>query len=138
MRFLGVDYGRAKVGFALGDDVSRVAAPMDVVAVPDGSSPADVVEQMVGHEEPDALVVGVPLSAGTFHSSDQLEEVRAFIVDLRERLSVVVYEIDESFTSRESQRLQKEEGASAKEDALAAMLILQAWFDSGESQTTKH
>jgi putative Holliday junction resolvase len=129
MRILGVDYGRAKVGFALGDKQSGVAAPLEVIYVADDQSPADVVEKMVAQEEPELLVVGVPLTVGSFHSSDQLEEVRAFIDDLAERLSIEIHEIDESFTSRESQRLQQEKGAMAKEDALAAMLILQAWID---------
>lgn len=129
MRILGVDYGRAKIGFALGDDESRVAAPLDVVYVADGQSPADVVEAMVGREEPELLVVGVPLFVGSFHSDDQLQEIRAFIDDLHERLTIEIHEVDESYTSREAQRLQKEEGVLADEDSLAAMIILQAFFN---------
>ncbi len=129
MRILGVDYGRAKIGFALGDKASGVATPLDVVHVADGQTPADVVEQMVKQEEPELLVVGVPLAVGSFHSEDQLKEIRAFIDDLAERLSIEIHEVDESHTSREAQRLQKEEGAIADEDSLAAMVMLQAWID---------
>ena len=129
MRVLGVDYGRAKIGFALGDKQSGVAAPLDVVYVADGQTPADVVEQMVAQEEPELLVVGVPLEIGSFHSEDQLNEIRAFIDDLADRLSIEIHEVDESHTSREAQRLQKEQGALAEEDSLAAMILLQAWID---------
>jgi hypothetical protein len=38
-------------------------------------------------------------------------------------------EEDESFTTSESIRLQREEGAQAEEDALAAMLIVQAYIN---------
>lgn len=133
MRVLGIDYGRTKIGFALGDDESRVATPLEVVHVADGQSPADVVERMVAQEGPDVIVVGVPLEVGPFHSDDQLNEIRAFIDDLAERVSIDVHEIDESHTSREAQRLQQEEGARADEDALAAMILLQAFFDENRS-----
>jgi len=129
---MGVDYGRAKIGFALGDKQSRVAAPLEVVYVADGQSPSDVVEKMVAQEEPELLVVGVPLAVGSFHSGDQLKEIRAFIDDLADRLSIEIHEIDESHTSREAQRLQKEEGALADEDSLAAMILLQAWIDENK------
>jgi RNase H-fold protein (predicted Holliday junction resolvase) len=59
----------------------------------------------------------------------QLEKTRAFIAALQRVVTIPVFEEDESYTTFESIRLQREEGAGASEDALAAMLIVQAYMD---------
>ncbi len=51
-----------------------------------------------------------------------------FIEQLKAVLSVPVLEEDESYTTAESIRLQREEGSEADEDALAAMLIVQSYM----------
>lgn len=126
MRYLGIDYGEKKTGLAIGDDESNIASPLEVVA--GGVETYAVVRQLIGQEGIDAIVVGLPLSAGA-HSSDQLDKTKLFIERLEERLDVPVYDIDERYTSAESRRIQAETGTDAAEDALAAMLILQAFLD---------
>ncbi len=128
MRILGIDYGDKKIGLAFGDSVARVAVPLDVV--PNlGKETLRVLAKKVSAEDIDCIVVGVPLSTGSHHSSKQLEKTRAFIKALESVVSIPVVEEDESYTSAESIRLQREEGAQAHEDALAAMLIVQAYME---------
>ncbi|MFA4846119.1 MAG: Holliday junction resolvase RuvX [Patescibacteria group bacterium] len=129
MRILGIDYGDKKIGLAFGDSVARVAVPLDVVANL-GEETLRAFAKKVSAEDIDCIVVGVPLSTGSHHSSKQLEKTRAFIKALEGVVSVPVVEEDESYTSAESIRLQREEGTQAHEDALAAMLIIQAYMET--------
>lgn len=128
MRLLGIDYGNRKMGLAIGDDEAHVAAPLEVIAN-EGEHTIRRLAERVKSEDIDAIVVGVPLSQGGHHSSDQLDTVRAFIERLKLQTSVPVFEEDESYTTAESIRIQKEQRSKVEEDALAAMMILQAFLD---------
>jgi putative Holliday junction resolvase len=128
MRILGIDYGDKKIGLAFGDSEARVAVPLDVV--PNlGDMTVQTFAKRVKGEDIDLIVVGVPLSVGGHHGSEQLEKTRSFIKKLEGAVSIPVTEEDEAFTTAESIRLQREEGSDASEDALAAMLIVQAYMD---------
>ncbi|MFH1315045.1 MAG: Holliday junction resolvase RuvX [Candidatus Uhrbacteria bacterium] len=131
MRYLGIDYGDKKIGLALGDSETRVAVPLEVI------QNTDVVYQtiadLIKSEAIDQVVVGVPLSTTEGPGSPQLEKTRQFIKELRHFVSISIDEEDERYTTAESIRLQREESAGAEEDALAAMLILQAYLDQKRS-----
>lgn len=128
MRILGIDYGDKKIGLAFGDSDARVAVPLDVVPNA-GAETICVFATQVNAEDIDVIVVGVPLSTGGHHGPEQLEKTRRFIKELEAAVAIPVVEIDESYTTAESIRLQREEGAQAQEDALAAMLIVQSYFE---------
>ncbi|RMD52304.1 Holliday junction resolvase RuvX [Candidatus Parcubacteria bacterium] len=130
MRFLGIDYGLKKIGLAIGDNEVKIASPLFTIVNNGNEAFFGELEKIIESEDIGGLVIGVPRSVGTFHSDEQLQITGDFIEKLRRRFNLPVFEIDESFTSRESQRLQKEEGAIADEDSLAAMIILQAFLDS--------
>ena len=127
MRILGIDYGDKKIGLAFGDSSVRVAVPLEVISN-EGATTIDLLVHRVNEENIDRIVVGVPLPQGN-HSSVQLEKTRSFIASLAQATDVQVVEEDESFTSAESIRLQKEDHSRVDEDALAAMLIVQAYID---------
>ena len=128
MKILGIDYGDKKIGLAFGDSTVHLAVPLEVISNR-GIQTIEVLCEMVRNEDFDLIVVGVPLSTGGHHTAEQLEKTRAFIKILGSAVPVPVVEEDESYTTTESIRLQKEEGAQASEDALAAMLIVQSYLD---------
>lgn len=128
MRIFGIDYGDKKIGLAFGDSDARVAVPLDVVPNMGGET-IRVFAAKVKAEDIDLIVVGVPLATETHHNSLQLEKTRTFIRELEGAVAVPVVEEDESYTTAESIRLQREEGSEAAEDALAAMLIVQGYMD---------
>ena len=132
MRILGIDYGGKKSGLAFGESTAKVALPLEVIPN-EGEKLFDILKKKIESEGIEAVVVGVPLSTGSHHGSKQLERNRAFISELGTHVSIPIFEEDESFTTAESLRLQVEEGAAADEDALAAMIILQAYFDRVEA-----
>ncbi len=108
--------------------------PLDVVPNRGDETLRAFAAQVAG-EHIEAIVVGVPLSAGGHHGPAQLEKTRAFIQRLMSAVPVPVIEEDEAYTTAESIRLQREEGAQADEDALAAMLILKSYIErTGKGQ----
>lgn len=130
MRYLAVDYGEKKTGLAIGDDETKIASPLEVI--PGGDDSFSIVQDLVSQEGIDAVVVGVPV-AEEGRQPHSLKRIKLFINLLIERLKLPVHEVDERLTSKEAQRLQAEDKTKVPEDALAAMLILQAYFDEMES-----
>ena len=128
MRLLGIDYGIKKIGLSFGDSDAKVAVPLEVISNR-GEETLKELADRVRADDIGLVVVGVPLYRGGHHGPEQLDATREFIKKLRAVLPVDVVEEDESFTTSESIRLQKEEGSTVPEDALAAMLILQSFFD---------
>jgi putative holliday junction resolvase len=128
MRILGIDYGDKKIGRAFGESDALVAVPLDVIQNK-GEQTITELAEYVQKEDIDIVVIGAPLSTGGHHNSDQLEKTRSFKGQLEKVLSIPVHEEDESYTTTESIRLQKEEGAQAEEDAIAAMLIVRAYME---------
>lgn len=121
MRILGVDHGLKKIGLALGDSDTKISAPLDVI-LREGAD--QVVRDLVQKEGIDLVIVGDPTSRGP---ASQKEDLDNFIATLREFAEVVL--IDESYTTSESQALQGA-GDRAEEDAIAANLILEAYFST--------
>lgn len=133
MKYLGIDFGKKKIGLALGDDGSRLAFPHENIAGGD-----DAVERIVEFakgEGVEALVVGIPIPTEAHQTDDQLNATMAFVNRLTTVSGLPVFVVDEQFSSAEARRVQKEMGATAPEDAIAAMLILQAYFDEGEDRS---
>lgn len=130
MRILGIDYGDKKIGLAFGESETGVALPLEVIRNEGARTILDLSAR-IKNEDFEKIVVGVPLATGGHHGPEQLEKTRKFIEKIKAAVSVPVFEEDESYTTSESIRLQREEGAVAEEDALAAMLILEQYFGRG-------
>lgn len=127
MRLLGIDYGEKKIGLALGESEVQSAHPIGVLPH-NGPETLTEIRDLAVREGVEAIVVGVPLSVGSFHSDEQLKMTRGFIERLRAVVALPIYEEDEAYTSAESIRLQREEGYTAPEDAIAAMLIVEQYL----------
>jgi putative holliday junction resolvase len=128
MRLLGIDYGDSKIGTAFGELTTRVAVPLEVIKNVGEDTVRQIIKQ-IQDEDIERVIVGVPLSTGDHHNAEQLNKTRTFITELRNATGVEVLEEDESYTTTQSIHLQSQEGVGAQEDALAAMLILQAYMN---------
>lgn len=127
MKYFGVDFGLRKIGLAVGEDVTRIAMPFGLL--PGGEDAVVRLSELARKEGVEAFVVGLPLPTEAYQSEEQLERTVAFMNALAEASGLPTHVVDEQFTSAEARRVQKEYGATAAEDALAAMLILQAYFN---------
>ena len=127
-RFLGVDIGTKRLGFALGDGFARVAVPLGVEELV-GRDPAEVLVQKIKEDAYTEVVLGVP-----YGSNGELTPAAERIEQLARRVEaqagVPVHCVDEHFTTQAAAALGAEAGRSLHDDALAAMVLLQEYLAS--------
>lgn len=129
MRLLGIDYGSARVGVALGDTETRIASPWRVIHNGDVEETIDRIGEIARQERVEGLVLGVPHPLGDpTRETDQAKEIREFATKLA-RLKLPIEEADESLTSALAKQQAAEMGEYKKRDDLAAAAILQMYLD---------
>jgi putative Holliday junction resolvase len=121
--FLALDYGVQRTGVAVGNRLLRTASPRATIKA-QGEARLAAVQALVREWQPDAVVVGVP-----FHpdgaSHDNTLRARKFARQLRSRLKLPVFEVDERYSTTEALA----QGA-ADPDAGAACVILEQFLRS--------
>lgn len=121
--FLALDYGVRRTGVAVGNRLLRTATARPTIKA-QGAARLAEVEAVVREWQPDAVVVGVP-----FHpdgaSHDNTLRARKFARQLRGRLKLPVFEVDERYSTTEALA----QGA-ADADAGAACVILEQFLRS--------
>jgi len=120
--YLGVDWGTAKIGLATADSVNKMATPLTVVKT------LEEVIAIIKREDISVLVVGKPVHMG----GGQLTFTKGFaefVTKLSLKRGLDIHYIDERLTSKQAQGLEGDKKNKAKEDAIAAMLILQTFLD---------
>lgn len=129
MRILGIDYGSARIGVALGDTDSRLASALLVIQEKTPVGALERVCALAQEEGIDTIVVGVP---HVLHDptmvTEQMTKIRQFIHQLRER-GFHVEEADETWSSKQAMQHVHDRGERGKRDDLAASIILQSWLD---------
>ncbi len=114
MNYLGIDYGKSKIGLAIARDGVKVAIPFCIV------SDVKDIKRVVDEEFIDEIVVGYPLSL-TGEKGPQAREVDVFIQRLG-KFGIPVSRQDERFSTRAAQ-------SKGQDDSSAAALILQTYLD---------
>ena len=127
MKLLGIDYGLKKVGLAIGDADSATAVPWGLI--PGGEDLVLRLCSLIKEERIDQLVVGLPIPTDSQQGVSQLDKTVLFARALEAQSALPVIFINEQFSSAEAKRIQSELGSKVSEDALAAMIILQAFLD---------
>jgi putative Holliday junction resolvase len=129
--YLGFDFGRKRIGVAIGDSVTRAARPLRAVANDPGA-----VQRLLQEWNPAACIVGLPLSDDSGEQAITAE-ARAFADGLRRTFKGDVHLCDERYSSRAAAgdlRDARASGTMARrvrkgdEDSAAAKLILEQWM----------
>lgn len=126
MNYLGLDWGKAKIGVALAHEETRLALAYGVLLNDDKL--LDALGALFEQEEIGTVVIGV-------HKSDAYQgehEGEKLGKKIAERFSVVVEYQDEMFTSKMAQQNLISKGynqVSTHDDAEAASILLQSWLD---------
>lgn len=98
MKVLALDFGSARTGVAVSDPTGTIARPLGIVErAAEGPGLARVAE-LVGEQEVDRVVVGLPLTLRGRRGEQALATER-FVEALREALDVPVELFDERFTT---------------------------------------
>jgi putative Holliday junction resolvase len=132
MRYLAIDLGEKRTGLAIGDDVTGIASPLDVIRTSSAEQRLVEIAHAVDEQGPGALVVGAPLNMdGT--KGPAAEKAQVFADELGERFGLPVYLYDERLTSVAADDQMAQTGLThgqkkARRDALAAAVILDGFL----------
>jgi putative holliday junction resolvase len=98
VKILALDYGSARTGVAVSDPTGTIARPLGVVE--DVAAPAgfDRLLEVIRIEQPETIVVGLPLTLRGEHG-EQARETARFVESLRSAVEIPVETYDERFTS---------------------------------------
>jgi putative Holliday junction resolvase len=98
VKVLALDYGSARTGVAVSDPTGTIARPLAVVERAATDAGLARLRELVAAEEPERVVVGLPLTLRGEHG-EQAQETERFVESLRGALDVPVELFDERFTS---------------------------------------
>ena len=136
-RVLCFDFGLRQIGVAVGNAALQTAEPLCTVKAQDGTPNWNQIEKLLSEWQPAVVVVGEPSNMdGT--DSEMAARARKFANRIHGRFGVKVALADERLSSFEAKQQAKELGhdgdyKKAPIDALAAMIILQSYFETAPS-----
>lgn len=131
---LGIDFGRKRIGLAIGQTLTQTARPLSVIQ--NNKGVFDDLETVIKEWRITQLIIGLPLDMDG-EEQEITRQTRNFASKIQHRYQLPVTFIDERLTSfeaeRQFQQQRQNNQAKAKDkqsiDALAAQIILQSWLD---------
>jgi putative Holliday junction resolvase len=129
---LGVDYGDARTGIALSDDLGLLASPLELIRERDRALVADRVAALAREHGAEHVVLGMPYNMDGSEGPRALK-AREFAALLTARGVASVILHDERLTSWEAEGRLREAGHGGRErkqllDMAAAVTILEAYL----------
>ncbi len=121
--YLGVDWGRKRIGLAIGDSSVRIATPFKVVG------DMEDLLSVISFEEIDEIIIGKPLKMYDIVAELDKEYID-FVEELKHNINKPIIEIDERLTSKYADSLMGDKKTKAPRDTVAAMAILQSFLDN--------
>jgi len=118
VKVLALDYGSARTGVAVSDPTGTIARPLGVVERAGTDAGLGRLRELIAEEEPERVVVGLPLTLRGEHG-EQAQETERFVESLRGAVDVPVELFDERFTSV----------LADGDDARAAAHLLSSYLD---------
>jgi putative Holliday junction resolvase len=128
---LGVDFGRARIGLAISDELQLLAHPLETITF--GDDAAARIAKVVREKKIEQVVVGMPrLMSGKVGVA--ADEVLRFVEKLRAVLACEVVTWDERLTTVAAHRALRDAGKKTRAtrgfiDQVAAQMILQGYLD---------
>ncbi len=136
MRILGVDYGDARIGISVCDEMQIFAAPLTTLKSLSMKKNIDAVSDVAKREEVGLIVVGLPLNMDG-SEGERASKSRAFGRVLERVSGLPVAYFDERLTSVEAEEIMEKVGTKKSKrknivDRIAAQLILQGYLDANK------
>lgn len=119
--FLAFDFGLKRTGVAVGTRMLRTATPQGSIRAEGDARFAQVADR-IREWQPDALVVGVPYHPDGAAHENTARALR-FARQLRGRFGLLVYEVDERYSTTEALA-----AGAADADAASACIILEQFL----------
>ena len=137
---LGFDFGKKRIGVAIGEIGIGVAHPLETVVSEKTEKRFAAIAELIRTWQPVVLVVGLPTHVdGTEHELTRLSQ--RFARRLEGRFKINVTLVDERYTSFVASEMLRELGIKGRKqkpmlDQIAAQQILQSFFDEYQTVTT--
>jgi putative Holliday junction resolvase len=134
---MGFDFGTTRIGVAIGQELTATATPLATLKIHKGQPDWDGITRLIQEWQPVQLVVGVPRHADGTTNAVTTAALQ-FGQQLQQRYRREVASIDERLSSHEANALlsaqatrwpKRNRSDSLIVDAVAAMLILESWFN---------
>lgn len=128
---LGIDFGAARIGIAISDELQLLAHPLETIS--GGKNAAGRIAEIVREKKIDKVVVGMPRNMdGSFGAA--ASKAVQFVEKLRTVVSCQVVTWEERLTTVAAHRELREAGRKTREtrgyvDQVAAQMILQGYLD---------
>lgn len=133
-RILGVDYGKARHGLAISDELGMMAHPLRTVPAEPEKPGLEAIAAAAREKAVALVVVGMPRNMdGTYGLAS--EHVKAFCAKLAPLLPCPLKTWDERLSTKQAQRSLQDAGRNVKNsreviDQVAAQMILQNYLDA--------
>ena len=133
---MGIDYGTARIGVALSDELQMLAHPAETIAVAKTADPAARIAALAREKNVERIVVGLPRHMnGSVGVSAQ--EASSFAEKIKALVECEVRTWDERLSTIAAHRALREAGKSSRQtrgyvDQVAAQMLLQGYLDSLE------
>lgn len=136
VRILCVDYGDARTGLAISDELEIIASPLETYKMKSMRCAVDYVAKVAAGEGARLIVVGLPLNMDG-SEGERASKTRAFGRVLERVSGIEVRYQDERLTSVEAEDILKQGGVRRERrkelvDSMAARLILQSYLDTNK------
>lgn len=119
---LGFDWGKKRIGTAVGNSITRTATALRTLRGDRNDLKFDAIAALIREWQPQQLVVGLPLHPdGAEH--DNTARARRFARQLEGRFGLPVALVDERYTS-----VTAEDGGADDVDSAAAQLIVEQYL----------
>ena len=133
---MGIDYGRARIGVALSDELQLLAHPAETITIAKTADPVAHIARLAREKNVERIVVGLPRHMNG-SSGTSAEEASVFAEKVRARVPCEVRTWDERLSTVAAQRALREAGKSTRQtrgyvDQVAAQMLLQGYLDSLE------
>jgi putative Holliday junction resolvase len=128
---LGIDYGRARIGLAISDELHLLAHPLQTVAP--GKNGLARIAAVIRERRIDKVVVGIPRNMSG-NLGPAADEVLQFVERLHAAAACEVVTWDERLTTVSANRMLQDAGKKTRAtrgyvDQVAAQIILQGFLD---------
>ena len=133
---LGLDFGKARIGVAISDELQLLAHPLETI--PTKERPESRVAKIVRDKNVDHVVTGIPRQMNG-EIGPAATEVLNFVEKLRAILPCPVVTWDERLTTAAAHRALRDAGKKTRQtrgyvDQVAAQMILQSYLDRRAQQ----
>ena len=133
MRILGIDYGDARVGFAISDRLGITAQAIGTQHMNDDEKLCSYIKEIVEREQIGRIVIGFPKNMNG-SVGERGEKTKDFVDILTKNVKIDVVLWDERLTTVAAHKYLNEANVRGKKrkgvvDTISAVFILQGYLD---------